>query len=542
MLGTPAAASAHATLLSTTPTQSARYSSASGPRTVALVFDNVVTTSAETLGVYDGRGKPVHVALLRGSGKTVRGRLPRLVDGSYVVVWHIISDDGHPEQGAFTFSVGRAAASTVDIGSLVASRSAGRGLGTVFGIDRVLIFLATLVVVGGLAFIRWRWPEARNHRAVWVVLLALCLVGVIASLVSIPLQAAYTTGGGAGTVTDWSAFSAVTDVRFGRAALARALLLGLLAVFIVAKPGRVRSWLDRDVIFGVIALATLVSIAYAGHGYTGQWPLMGLAIDVAHLGAASGWLGGLVVLALALRSRTGTASLAVGAERFSQVALPAVAILVLSGVLQGWRQLASVSALWHTSYGRLLVLKGLVVIAIVVIASAGRDALRDRRTAESAGQPVSDHATASLFTELRRGVWTEAGLAVVVLGLTSALVVSPPGREAVAAARRPTATTVNGSANSRNFSYRVAVQPALVGTNTIVVSPSLTSSSGFLPATLTGTLQGASGKQGALTFTPIEGGRWVTTAQLPRAGTWTLTLSDATPPATDTASLQVTVR
>ena len=62
----------------------------------------------------------------------------------------------------------------------------------------------------------------------------------------------------------------------------------------------------------------------------------------------------------------------------ARLALPAVALLVISGTLQGWRQIGTWSGLWHTSYGRLLIIKVLVVLAIVALASAARDALRER--------------------------------------------------------------------------------------------------------------------------------------------------------------------
>jgi putative copper export protein len=44
-------------------------------------------------------------------------------------------------------------------------------------------------------------------------------------------------------------------------------------------------------------------------------------------------------------------------------------VVVVSGAIQGWRQIDTWWALWHTSYARLLVVKVLLVLAIVIVAS-----------------------------------------------------------------------------------------------------------------------------------------------------------------------------
>ena len=122
----------------------------------------------------------------------------------------------------------------------------------------------------------------------------------------------------------------------------------------------------------LFGLGVAATFAYAGHGFTGRWPVVGFALDTAHVTAASIWLGGLVLLAVAVRRHTDARDSARALGRFSRIALPAIAVVVLSGVLQGWRQIGTWSAFWHTSYGRLLLIKVLVVVAIVIVASAGR--------------------------------------------------------------------------------------------------------------------------------------------------------------------------
>jgi copper transport protein len=495
---------------------------------VTVVFDEGVTATPSSIGVYDGSGKAVTTTEVPSPDpKTIDAGLPSLDDGTYVVVWHVVSDDGHPEQGAFTFSVGAGGASIANIGSLLASRSSGTGIGVAFDITRALAFLASLVLVGGLVFTRWRWPAALERSDVRALLVGAAVVAFVATLVSIPLQAAYALGGGVSTLFDTSALGDVLRERFGEAVLARLVLIAIAGVMVLPRRGRQTSKpAGIPVLAALLTLGVAETFAYAGHGDTGRLSQLGFVADIAHVGGAALWLGGLAVLALVLRRRAMSSaeidSTASGADRFSRIALPAVGVIVVSGVVQGWRQVGTLSALWNTTYGHLLVVKVLGVLAILIVASAARDAVRDRTVSGGV----------ATVTELRTGVWLEAGLAVAVLVVTATLVVTPPGREAEAAANRPTAHTVQVDATGQRLAYSVAVQPALPGENTIVVTPRRTTQTGFLPASIDAAVR-PSGQQSSttLTFTPLADGRFVTTAQLPSGGDWSLDIADTSPSA-----------
>jgi copper transport protein len=580
---TATAASAHAALVNTSPSQSQQFVAGSPPSTVTVTFDDDVTTNARSIGVYDGSGHAMKVALLHTADeKVVKAQLPKLPDGGYAVVWHIVSDDGHPETGAFTFSVGAAGASTANLKSLEASRTSGRGIGIAFGIDRGIEFFACLVLVGGLVFARWRWPSALARRGVRAMLVVVAAVGFVTALASISLQAAYSNGGGTRSLFDGSALSDVVHARFGEAALLRAGLLVLLGGYVFAAFARRRVVrVAAETPLALLGLGVGATFAYAGHGFTGRWRGFAFVLDVTHLSAAAIWLGGLVLLAWALRKSIGPPAETQALQRFSQLALPAVALIVVSGTLQCWRQIGTWSGLWHTSYGRLLIVKVLVVLAIVVLASAGRDALRDRRRSgpEVVELPDGDGsaphrlgnpgaltgggmATVALDLEaatevgmldadthegvvrdVRRGMLLEAGLAVIVVGITSALVVTPPSREVEAAAKVPQAQTENVAATGKTIAYAVAVQPTLVGQNTIVVNPRLIAGPALLPTSLSGTAQYAgTGPATRLSFTALADGRWVAVGNLTRPGSWTVRLTGSTPSASEATTFQITVR
>jgi copper transport protein len=325
------------------------------------------------------------------------------------------------------------------------------------------------------------------------------------------------------------------------------LLLGLVA-FARATSPRASSFARRssEVLVALLAVGVWATFTYAGHGNTGHLVGLGFVTDLALLGGASVWLGGLVALTFALRDRGQREANGRAAASFSRVALPAIGVLVLSGVVQGWRQIDGWWALWHTDYGRLLVIKVLVVVAIIIVASASRDLVRDRIVPSvRAALPQGASRLASEddgLTEMRNSIWVEVLLATVVLAVTASLVVTAPGREAAAAARQPVARTVRVAAAGQRLGYSVVLQPALRGENTIVVTPRRLSQTGFLPVGLTAQVVApGNGTPVRVTFTPLEDGRWVAAASLSKRGDWQLNLTSDTSPTRDTSSIQLPV-
>ena len=105
MLMLPAAASAHATLISATPGPDAVVPES--PGRLVLTFSEPVITSNDSVQVLDGVAQPVPTGGLSQSeeGKLVVPLGRALERGSYTVVWKVISRDQDPVEGAFAFHV-----------------------------------------------------------------------------------------------------------------------------------------------------------------------------------------------------------------------------------------------------------------------------------------------------------------------------------------------------------------------------------------------------------------------------------------------------
>lgn len=100
-------ASAHAELESTTP--SAGVALAVAPARIELRFSEHIRVASGGVRLIDESGSRIDrtdPVVEKGVPDVVALRVPQLHDGAYVVSWRVVSADGHPVRGAFTFRVG----------------------------------------------------------------------------------------------------------------------------------------------------------------------------------------------------------------------------------------------------------------------------------------------------------------------------------------------------------------------------------------------------------------------------------------------------
>jgi copper transport protein len=487
----PARADAHAELLSTEPAASEQL--ASPPDEVVLHFSEAVDLSDDTLEVLDASGHrldigdPQHPA---GERASVSVSLPDLDDGAYVVAWRVVSSDSHPIGGAFTFRVGEAGAVSVDDQALIddvlgGSRDGDTTLGAVYGVVRFVAFAGITVLVGAAVFVAWLWPAGGADRRARRVLGAAWLTSAVATVLCIPLQGAYVIGGTLGDAFDLEVVADEVGTRTGRSWLARLLLLAAAAIVWPRLSRGLAGRSGRDVarwVTVVGGLALLVTVSLTGHAVSGDLVPLAFLADVVHLSGVSVWLGGLAVLVFgvlwAARPGAGAgdeadehdgarAEAVVG--RFSQVAFGAVVAIVVSGTVQGWRQVGGYDALFETTYGRLLVLKVALFGAMLAAAAVSRSWVRQRAGARAAALALSPgpgaaaaspEAGRARLSLLRRSVGAEAGLAVAVLAVTALLVNAVPGESAEAAGGGGPFTT---QITEDDIVLTVDVDPAAVG-------------------------------------------------------------------------------
>lgn len=442
VLAWAAPAAAHAQLDSSSPAAGAVL--AEPPPDVVLTFNEPVEVSLGAVRVYDSDAERVDEggARLEG-GDTVVQPLGDLAEGSYVVTYRVVSADGHPVHGAFTFQVGDRATGDTDALArrLLAADGGSEAVGVAFAVVRWAIFAALALLVGAAAFCLLAWPEGLGLPRVRSLLWWAWGTALGATVVSVGFQGAYVGALGLGDVVDPDVVRSVLDTRYGRVALLRVVLLAVTGVALLVSARHDGSGGADDrrgtgarVALGGLGGALLVTLGLSGHAATGDLVPFALAADVVHLGAAALWLGGLVVVLAVALPRRDPAELGRVVPRFSSIALAAVALLVLTGVFQSWRQVGSLDALLHTTYGHLLLVKLALFVVMVGFGYLGRRWVQRgygaaAAAARDAGEAVDEEAVAAGY---RRSIRVETGIGLAVLAVTALLVNAQPARSAVA--------------------------------------------------------------------------------------------------------------
>lgn len=385
----PAAAAAHATLVRTVPAAGSVVARA--PHQIRVVFDDTVTVGSGNAAVANATQASVADGPARARGRVLVIPLrPGLGDGDYSVRWSIVSDDGHHERGVFAFRIGRGGAPPQAV------LTAAVPLGITGVVFRALFYLGLLVAAGATAFgvaLR-RFEQVIRRRLSHLIFFALLLAFVGCGVLVQESTSATRNG-------------LVLEVALGVAGL------GAAAAALAPRSAPLLR------LAGACSLLLAAAPTLSGHALDSDQPwALSIPADLAHVGAAATWLGGLVSLLVVLpRSDLSPEARGLIVRRFSATALVAVAVLGTSGLLRALTELRAVDQVWSTTYGRALIVKTALYLPLLALGWLNRTRLLD------------------LFAALRRSVRIEVLLLVAVVAVVSVLVQLRPGRAAEAAAR-----------------------------------------------------------------------------------------------------------
>ncbi|HET6859587.1 MAG TPA: copper resistance protein CopC [Streptomyces sp.] len=590
LLAGAAPASAHAALTGSDPKDGAVVATA--PKEVSLTFSEQISLGDDSIRVLEPSGKRADTGDVRDltAGGVVRHGVDLhagLPDGTYTVAWRAVSADSHPISGAFTFSIGAPSKTTVE----VPEQTAGGGLvGALYDIARYTAYAGFLLLVGGAAFVLACWQRGAAERPLQRLVVQGWIALTASTLVMLLLRTPYTGSGELADAFDLSGLKAVLETKTGASLVSRLLLLGAAALFVAVLFGAYAKRDDpkekKDLTFGlalgggVMAAGIAATWALSEHASTGLQPGIAMPVDVLHMLAAGTWLGGLAALLVALYRTPGIERTAV--RNFSRVAFISVVVLVATGIYQSWRQVGSWSALTGTSYGQLLLVKvGLVVVLVGVawisrrwtarlaegpVTAAKTEADDEAETADEETAEAEERVTvpadparsaqlsrqkAAMATArvkrvrdadperkgLRRSVLAEAGIAVVVLAVTTVLTSTEPGRtqEKEVGSAETSTTAPTGPIKVRipfdtggedgKGTARVELDPARSGANTLHVWLERPNGRALDAPEVTVAFTEKKKAIGPLPAAPdrVATGHWSAAAvQLPMPGTWEL--------------------
>ncbi|MEV6169566.1 copper resistance protein CopC [Streptomyces sp. NPDC051954] len=432
-----APAAAHTELVRSTPKDGTELAKA--PDHLTLVFDEPVGLTDVRAMTLDGDRLPVARAP-QGGTDTVRVSLGSPADGELAVVWSVVDEeDGHASSGRLTFAVGAESAGTAASAAGAAGAAAAQDRGDEATapspsplVRKSLVaarwagYLSLALFIGGLAFVALLWPRGADEPRARALLGPAWACGLLSTIAAIGLQGAYASFGGVRDALRPATYADVLTTEPGIALAARGLLWVLAAVVLSALlqggAGTSRSpgWRVGAL---AVALGLLRTTGMRGHNAEGTEPTWGAIADLVHLLGAALWIGGLVMLTVAVLPRREPGELAAVVSGYSRLAAVSVAAIAAAGLVLAWQVVGSYDALLHTSYGQLLLIKTAVLGAVLVAAQCSRQWVRTRL--DLAVLLRGDAATMRPFGF---SVAAETGLVLVVLAVTSLLVTADPGR------------------------------------------------------------------------------------------------------------------
>ncbi|MGV6876413.1 copper resistance CopC/CopD family protein [Pseudochelatococcus sp. B33] len=404
---------AHASLVNADPADGSVVATA--PSSFALTFNEPTSPLVLKLVQPDGTSIALQRFVLRDATLDIEAPTG-LANGTHVLSWRVISEDGHPVGGSVVFSVG--------------APSTGGGHAPVEAVDwpvrvglwltKVVLYVGLFVGVGGTFFTCW---VGGRSRLTSLVAASTILAGLTAALLSIGLQGVDALGLSLLDLTQRLVWTTGLSTSYGATVVtaAAALVAGLVSL---------RS---DGILAKVLSLLALVAIGLAlatsGHASTAhpQW-LTRPAVFLHAVGIAF-WAGSLLPLGSAFGAafarRASDARIVL--LRFSRVIPVAIVPLVAAGSLLALVQLHRFDALWTTAYGQVLLIKLVLLAALFLLAAFNRLWLTE----------PSARGDRRAILRLRRSIRLELVLVVAIFAVAAVWRFTSPPRALIEAAAAP---------------------------------------------------------------------------------------------------------
>lgn len=357
--------------------------------------------------------------------------LPPNLVGAVTARWRLVGIDGHVISGRIPFSVELAAvvpeamvtpetvvAPEAVVAPVVAAvKEIGAPISEPIRFSLRLVNYVSLMALAGVLIAEWLLAQGTlalslARRFALVGALGVAIAPLFQLLIFIDdIQIAGTS---------WlSGFGDALGTTAGGMLFAKTVL-GILLVALVRKTediGALNSLRSR--LIAATGVMYLVALAYVGHSRSQAAPWLGVPVDVLHTAAAATWLGGLAALVFVVIPKVDTERGVAAFDRFGHVAERAVAVLVVTGIIQMLRLHGNPLSMLTNRAGLLLIFKISLVALMLWLAARNRRELGVHRRRESM-QPKT------LRRLLVRASLIETAIGSGVLVITSVLVATTP--------------------------------------------------------------------------------------------------------------------
>ncbi len=414
------------------------------PATVSLTFAGEIDPGPGGIAVTDEDGRRVDLGVTtRPAPNQLRiGLAPNLPDGTYRADYRVLDPTGDVLSGHVAFGVG------VPPDPAVVERLAPDDdlrtsalVGAWSVLSMAALLLGTLLAIGMAVFAVVVAPPGATQRRLVPWVRWSVLVGVLGAVGVVVGRAAEATGDGLGAVANTGVLGSVLR-QGGTGWWLVGLAVGLAVVYaaIGVRSGPVRQALA---VYG--ALVAAGSFALAGHAAAGASVAAGVG-NAVHVAVAAVWLGG--VVGLWLLAGGGDPGAPDASRRFTPLGVGSLVVLWVTGGVVALGVAGSPAALVTSTWGVVLGVKLVVVVAVTAVVLWGRRAATE--TPE----------------RLVRVLTTEAALIVAVVALSAVLVSTVPatGEDATPQPTSQTLPVTDG------VDVNLLVAPGTTGLNEIHVT------------------------------------------------------------------------
>jgi copper transport protein len=385
--------SAHANLLTTSPHDGQVVPSA--PDRITLDFGEDLESNLITLKLYDWNARQIDIKgpfISKGKPFEMYAQLPKdLQQGSYTVVWNVVSQDGHPVSGSYVFSIGH-----VIIGNTVTVNSGQSLLQSLLVGFRYIVEGLILISAGaywiaqfgtrrGFSDIQQLFPY---KRLIWMLLIIGTVYEWFTYSASLP-------GDGLTIELLSGRFPLIVQSRFATMLLAQFLLLILLSI-----PQMIEAW------YAIMWALLVIVLALGGHAWGIKPIWLAVVIRSVHILSISAWMGALTYFGLLVFCQT-KGKIELDWKGFRRFFVPIVSVasafVLISGIVMIGQQTGYLALVQHpVTWTILLDLK--ILLFLVMISIAAIQTTRWR----------SD--LSSISTPMLRFEWI-TGIAVILIGV-----------------------------------------------------------------------------------------------------------------------------
>ncbi len=336
------------------------------------------------------------------------------------------------------------------------TNATGGSNGGAVWLGRLISGVAVLILFGSAVMIALIWPEGPLYTVTQRFMITIWTVALVGTVLYVAaLTADFTENSVGAALSPFSWLDLFNSGWPGRAAVLRLVLVGG-CLWIAVYPERINEPGSQAL---AVLLPTGAAATMAFSRLDGELVALGILIDLIHIASVGIWFGGAVLVGRVVLAGPGPADLVKATRNYTQIATTALVVAVISGVAQTYRLVGG--AVLNSSYGRVLVVKSIAVIAMAFVAIGARSVIN----AKLARRETMSAAHAERF---RRTFGTEALIGVVVLAFSGWLrSLNPPKVSLIPEMTYAVTVPVEDAASG--FVAEVSLDPSRVGLNGLEV-------------------------------------------------------------------------